>query len=296
VKEADWTRLIDQLGRGDCTPFLGAGACHGILPTAAEMSTRWAADYKYPFVNNDDLARVMQYAAVSAGDAVYVKEKVCDDLGAMAPPDFAGPNEPHALLAEFPIPVFITTNYDDFLVRALKRAGKSPYSAMCSWSAGVDYDHELFDAMAGLRPIPAEPIVYHLHGSMHTPRSLVITENDYLEFLVKIASSQDSEALRIIPSAILSSLTDNPLLFIGYSLQDWTFRVIFHGLLNAIPDVHRRRSVSVQLLPPIHQSMAEAEDLARQYLTQYLDGWSITIYWGTAADFCRELRWRVSGK
>lgn len=293
VQEADWGRLIDQLGGGHCTPFLGAGACVGVLPSGAQLSSRWARTYGYPFRDNRDLARVMQYASIEAGDAVYLKEKVCEYLGSADPPDFGDPEEPHGLLAKFPIPVFITTNYDDFLVKALSAAGKSPNSAVCAWSVGVDYDQDLFESMSGQNPIADEPLVYHLHGSMRKPKSLVLTESDYLEFLVKIASSHDEESLRLIPGSILSALTDKPLLFIGYGLQDWTFRVIFHGLLRPIPDIHRRRSVSVQLLPPVHQTMAEAENRARRYLTQYLEGWRISIYWGTAAEFCRELRQRA---
>jgi hypothetical protein len=293
VEEADWARLIDQLGRGDCTPFLGAGACDGTLPTGPQLSSRWAVTYGYPFADNHDLARVMQYAAVSAGDSVYLKELVCNDLGSAQPPDFDDPGEPHALLAEFPIPVFITTNYDDFLVRALRRAGKNPNSAVCSWFSDAAYDREFFETASGLNPVPAEPLIYHLHGSMHTPKSLVLTQGDYLEFLVKVARANDDEALRLVPSAILSALTDNPLLFIGYGLQDWTFLVLFHGLLRAIPDIHRRRNVSVQLLPQVHRPMADAEDRARRYLTRYLEGWHTSIFWGTATDFCRELRMRI---
>jgi hypothetical protein len=292
VEEADWARLLAQLGRGDCTPFLGAGAC-GTLPSGAELRSRWAAAYEYPFADDGDLARVMQYAAISEGDTIYLKENVCQYLGSAQPPDFDDPAEPHALLADFPIPVFITTNYDDFLARALKVVGKNPNSAMCSWFADADYDREFFETMPGLKPTPAEPLVYHLHGSMQTPKSLVLTESDYLEFLVKITTSHDDEALRIIPSAILSALTDNPLLFIGYSLQDWTFRVLFHGLLRTIPGIHRRRNVSVQLLPPVPQRTKEAEERARRYLTRYLEDWRISIYWGTATEFCRELRQRA---
>jgi SIR2-like domain len=297
VKESDWARLIDQLGQGDCTPFLGAGACHGVLPTGAALSSQWAAQYGYPFADNGDLARVMEYAAASEGDEVYLKQKVCEALLAAGTPDFNNPYEPHALLAEFPIPVFLTTNYDDFLVKALQAAGKQPNSATCSWSSGmdVDYDRALFDTAPGLKPVATTPLVYYLHGSINKPRSMVLTENDYLEFLVKIASTRDSEELRLIPSAILSALTDNPLLFIGYSLQDWTFKVIFHGLLRNISGVHRRRHVSVQLLPPLKGKTAEAEERARSYLAQYFEeNWRISIFWGKAEDFCREIRQRAS--
>ena len=292
MEAADWDRLLAQLGGGNCTPFLGAGACR-TLPTGAEMGRYWANKYKYPFVDQDDLAKVMQYAALYEGDAVYLKEKVCGYLQEGALPDFTDPAEPHALLARFPIPVFITTNYDNYLVRALDQAGKNPRPAICSWYTGAEYDREFFESMPGLNPTPDVPLVYHLHGSMQTPKSLVLTESDYLEFLVKIATSRDDEALRLIPSAILSALTDNPLLFIGYSLQDWTFRVLFHGLLRTIPSTHRRRNVSVQLLPPVHNDDREAQARARSYLTRYLEDWRISIFWGTAEEFCHQLRERA---
>jgi SIR2-like domain len=292
VEEADWARLVAQLNRGDCTPFLGAGACD-VLPTASELGSRWAAQYDYPFVDREDLAKVMQYAAIMEGDSVYLKEKVCDYLRSVDPPDYGNPAEPHALLAKFPIPVFITTNYDDFLVRALGLAGKSPNSAICSWFSAADYDRDLFEATPGLYPTPEVPLVYHLHGRMQNPRSLVLTESDYLEFLVRITTFRDDETLRLVPSAILSALTDNPLLFVGYSLQDWTFRVLFHGLLRSIPGTHRRRNVSVQLLPPVHKDESEVKERARRYLTRYLEDWRISIFWGSTAEFCHELRGRA---
>jgi hypothetical protein len=295
VEEADWARLIDQLGRGECTPFLGAGACDGVLPSGGDMSREWAEAYQYPFTDILDLARVMQYAVMQVGDPIDLKRRVCDFLMSKRPPNFDDTYEPHALLASFPIPVFLTTNYDDFLLRALQRAGKQPNRAMCSWSPGTNYDSDLLASPAGLSPDKNKPLVYHLHGSAHVPRSLVLTENDYLEFLVRITGSHHSADSNIIPSAILSALTDNPLLFIGYSLQDWTFRVIFHGLLSTIPNTHRRRSVSVQLLPPINNGLEETKAKAELYMSRYLGNWNISIFWGTALEFCRQLRERAGG-
>lgn len=301
VEDADWSRLIDQLGRGECTPFLGAGACDGILPNGSDMSLKWASNYEYPFSDNLDLARVMQYAVMEKGDPIDLKREVCQFLLSKTPPDFDDPCEPHALLADFPIPVFLTTNYDDFLVQALQRVGKKPRPTMCSWAAGADFDRGLFASASGPKPgsdeplvyHQDEPLVYHLHGSVHTPSSLVLTEDDYLEFLVRIKVSHQSTDSNIIPNAILSALTDNPLLFIGYSLQDWTFRVIFHGLLSTMPGTHRRRSVSVQMLPPTNDLLDETKAKAERYMARYLEHWNISIFWGTAAEFCRQLRSRA---
>ena len=44
MQEADWQRLTRQLKDGHCTPFIGAGACDGVIDGAAEMSRRLAAD------------------------------------------------------------------------------------------------------------------------------------------------------------------------------------------------------------------------------------------------------------
>jgi hypothetical protein len=296
VEEADWARLIDQLRNGDCTPFLGAGACYGTLPTGVQLSKEWADTYQYPFLDDEDLARVMQYAAVAAGDTTYLKQLVCRRLGdsAARPPDFTDPAEPHALLAQFlRLRVFLTTNYDDFLVQALKSVGRNPRVAVCPWYGSELYNKELFESGPGFDPQPEEPLVYHLHGSLHTPESLVLTEDDYLEFLVNVARGRAEQDRTIVPPAILNALTTRPLLFIGYSLRDWTFRVLFHGLLRAIPDIHRRRHVSVQLLPPVNGSVAEANDRAHRYLTRYMEGRKISIFWGTAAEFCTELRARM---
>jgi hypothetical protein len=293
VEEAEWLRLIHQLRDGECTPFLGAGACYGTLPTGSELSRKWAKDYGYPFADDTDLARVMQYAAVATRDSVYVKQLVCEELGACPPPDFSQPTEPHALLANFPLRAFLTTNYDNFQVQALERVGRTPRQAICPWYDNAPYDEELFKSAAGVNPSADEPLIYHLHGSVSTPKSLVLTEDDYLEFLVNIARAQAEDDRRLVPSSILAALTTRPLLFIGYSLQDWTFRVLFHGLLRAIPDIHRRPHVSVQLLPPVNGSIPDAEKHAYQYLTRYLERWKISIFWGSAAEFCTELQRRT---
>lgn len=293
MEEADWERLIDQLRNGECTPFLGAGACYGVLPTGTALSEEWAATYKYPFTDRQDLARVMQYAALTVGDTVSLKERICREFRTKGPPDFTHTEEPHALLAEFPLPVFLTTNYDNFLVQALTRAGKTPQQAVCPWHEDASDDSELFESVAGIDPKPEKPIVYHLHGSLRNPTSLVLTEDDYLEFLVSIARANAEDDRRLVPGAILTALTTRPLLFIGYGLQDWTFRLLFHGLLRTIPNINRRRHVSVQLPPTADESVSDAEKRAKKYLTRYLEDQKITIFWGTAAEFCAELRKRM---
>ena len=292
MDDSDWDRLIEQLKRGDCTPFLGAGACAGTLPDAATMSREWAGRGKYPFQDDNDLSQVMHYISISdVKDPVTVKERVCADLQEADPPAFNNPGEPHALLAGFPIRVFMTTNYDDFLSKALFLAGKRPKSVICPWYFSAGEPKKM--SVPAARPEVVEPLVFHLHGIYTKPNSLVLTEDDYLEFLTNIAALQGDGDARLIPSVVLDAMTTYPLLFIGYRLKDWTFRVIFHGLLRAQSDVLHRRSVSVQMLPPLNTSLRDAEKLAQAYVARYLEGWRISIFWGTAEEFCSEVRRRA---
>lgn len=289
--ERDWNRLIYQLKNGDCTPFLGAGACAGTLPTGGELSRTLAEEYCYPFDDKHELPRVSQFVATTEGDAVHLKNLICEKLRGIGPPDFTNRLEPHGLLAEFPLPVYLTTNYDDFIQRSLQAAGKKPNVAICPWNGNVAPSNDLFSSESGWDPKPETPLVYHLHGNLTDPSSLVLTEDDYVEFLSNLALNAAGQG-RMLPPSILAALTRRPILFIGYSLQDWTFRVLFHALMKAVPAINLRRHVSVQLKPTIGDSRADVDDVMRQ-LGRYYEDRRISIFWGTAEEFCRELRQRM---
>ena len=117
-------------------------------------------------------------------------------------------------------------------------------------------------------PSPEDPLVYHLHGRLDILESLVLTEDDYLDFLVAI--SQDD---RLLPHPIQKALAGSSLLFIGYRLADWDFRVLHRGLVMAGEQSLRRLSVTVQI--PEHPE-------ANQYLDQYFGAMNVRVFWGTA--------------
>ena len=291
MQERDWDRLIDELNEGECTPFIGAGACSPTLPTAAMLCSEWADRYSYPFEEIADLPRVMEYAAIAEGDHVTVKKRLCRALTEKDSPDFTDHAEPHGLLAKLPLSVYLTTNYDDFMILALEREGKRPRPAICPW-----YERAPLSGVEDLVPRADEPIVYYLHGRCRhnkedSASSIVVTESDYLEFLVNLALDRAADNKRVIPTPVLPSFTVRPLLFIGYSMRDLTFRVIFEGLRRAVPRVQRRQHVSVQL--PLFKGDRAARDRATSYLTTYFGRLDISVYWGTAQDFCTELRGRL---
>ncbi|GAA1016826.1 hypothetical protein Aple_042850 [Acrocarpospora pleiomorpha] len=291
MTEADWERLLFQLKKGASTPFLGAGACAGSLPSGGELSERLATRWGYPFDDKANLTKVTQYGAMKFGESMHVKEQICEELADTGRvPDFTDLREPHGLLAGFPLPVYLTTNYDDFVYQALKASGKDPNVALCPWHAGLVYDEDLFRHKSGWNPEAHAPLIYHLHGRIQDPGSIVITEDDYLEFVFNLAYDRAAETPIMLPSAVLRALTVRSLLFVGYSLQDWTFRFLFNSLLRAVPGINRRRHVSVQLAPNV-DSTAVGE--LQNQVERYYAGWQVSIFWGTAAQFCEKLRERM---
>ena len=125
------------------------------------------------------------------------------------------------------------------------------------------------------------PLVFHLHG--HTlPESLVLTEDDYLRYLAAMASNPD-----LLPAPVQKALTSASLVFIGYRLADWNFRVLLQGLRPTA----LRRSVVV-LKPP--EDSEEKSNKVQEYMDRYYAAMDLRVYWGTAREFCGELRrrWR----
>ncbi len=295
VRERDWSRLVDQLRKGRCLPFVGAGACDGVLPAARDLAEHWAKECEYPFPDRDNLSRVIQYDVVTESDPVTVKERVIAHLQSRLHnhlPDFTDPVQPHALLASLPIPLYVTTNYDDLLQTALEKAGKRPSTAICQW-AREGNAWGTWRRTEELNPHSDTPVVFHLHGAWTHPDSLVLSEEDYLEFLVNLVADHGADDQRMIPKPVLEAFATRPLLFIGYSLQDWTFRVLFHGLKSTISPPRRRRHLSIQL--QVENGDEGERQRAEDYLKKQLDKWDITIFWGTAETFCAELHERLRG-
>jgi hypothetical protein len=280
LTDATWQMLIDRIKTSRCTPFLGAGACFGTLPLGSDIAKAWAQEYHYPLDNPTNLVEVAQFLAVQY-DPLFPKEKILEMFGALKPPDFNAPDEPHALMADLPLPVYMTTNYDDFLVRALKLRYRDARRELCRWNDALKSEPSVFDS--GFEPTVANPVVFHLHG--HTiPESLVLTEDDYLNFLANIARTPN-----LLPPRIQQALDRSTCVFIGYRLADWNFRVLFQGL--------RQRLRYTQIAVLKADGNDDSARRQRDYLNRYYANMDLQVYWGTAREFAADLRerWKNSG-
>jgi SIR2-like protein len=83
---------------------------------------------------------------------------------------------------------------------ALQSRGKESVSEFCRWNklgeaGGLT---SIFDHNTQYMPTAARPLVYHLHGIIDKPQSMVLTEDDYVNFLVALSSNNNiiSPAIR----------------------------------------------------------------------------------------------------
>jgi hypothetical protein len=281
LDEENWETLLTNMEAKRCTPFLGAGASTPPLPKAKDLALMWAKQYNYPLENQTDLASVTQYLRIKFGDPFVVKQKIKTHFKSFAPPDFSGKAQIHALLADLGLPIYLTTNYDDYMEQALKRIHRRPVSEICRWNTWIrNHCGSIFDKKAnpGFELNEEEPVVFHLHGLIDYPESLVLTEDDYVDFLVSMGE-------QLIPEGVQGALAEKSVLFLGYGLADWNFRVLFRTVARYLERSLIPVHVSVQLLPPPPEKEAAVLD----YLNKYFGELKIRVFWGTCQQFAAEL-------
>lgn len=243
------------------------------------------------------------------GDVIRPKELIYRDFGpSMKAPDFSSPDtsdDPHRILAELPFPIYITTNYDDLMWRALRsRRDKDARKELCRWNDAISISQiSAFDPNA-LPASPANPIVFHLYGHTEFLESLVVTDDDYLEFLISVSKDQSARMNRMIPSRIERAMNGASLIFLGYRIDDWDFRVLFHLLLSYRQSSSRMR-VAVQIAPNQGQAKEEQQEevekkleVYQAHLARYFQSKNLKIHVSlqTCQDFAKDLRdkWRSS--
>ena len=195
---------------------------------------------------------------------MFPKHVIAQEFKNKDQPDFSREDSPHGILADLNLPIYITTNYDNFMFDALKTRQKDPERELCRWSAELDQMLKWQQIQPVLSPasIPSakRPFVYHLHGYLEIPESMVLTENDYLDFMIRL-HEKDSPML---PPQITIALATNALLFVGYSLADWNFRVLFRSIFSSISSM-TNLIIAVQLRP----KDVKSEEDAIRYLGKY---------------------------
>jgi hypothetical protein len=298
----DWNSLLDNIEWGKCTPFIGAGACHPPLPLAEGLAEgllrRWGGHCPLSSEDQKDLSNVAQFLTIRMGvgwPQTRIAELIRSAYDARQHGFDDDPTEPHRVLADLPLPLYLTTNYDNLMIQALKRKKPKAKQSFARWTGKLLKEEKSeFDKKEYL-PTIDEPMVFHLHGHIQEEEgkrayeALVATEDNYLDFLVKAAVELGTkcQGRLILPMQVRNALTTTTLLFLGYGLKDVNLRVILRWLVAPLTPSEKRTSVAVQFDGP-------GQNL-RDYLEEYFHSdmpWK--VFWGTTREFLAELDRRRS--
>ncbi|MEP3427051.1 MAG: SIR2 family protein [Roseibium sp.] len=220
------------------------------LPLGSELSRLIALETSYPGSDTSNLSKVAQYAdEVSVGRRYLLKfleakffSKLNQDY------ESAFGQFLKSIDAEHIPKLIVTTNYDCLIERALESRG-IPYLAFGHLKAGTKGGRlfccdSLSEQENGLRRLTRAKLddliedrmledrppvlIYKMHGTAAhlfegsgelTCDPVVLTENDYIDFLA-------ANLIHEIPTDVLTILRQSTLMFFGYALEDWNFRVL----------------------------------------------------------------------
>lgn len=316
--------VVRSVERGRCIPILGSGMTDWLVGTRKDLARSWAREYHYPLHlgYHDDLPQVAQYLSVTA-----TTDQVREDLGAFyrnrlkagfphvvrGAVDGVGrarldeilvdvwrsestnvPGEPHRVLARLPCRIFVNAQPTSLLRVALEAEGKRPREHFCAWNRRAidEWPVSPFAADRSYVPSVDEPLVYHVFGTLEHPESIVISEDDYFEFLTVTAEQPD-----LMPIQVTEAIAESSLLFLGFGLQDWDVRVLLRTLINReVAEALGQRFKHVAAEIDDHEGARSQED-AREYLRQYFGRFRqppIDIFWASVESFCEalELAWQ----
>lgn len=321
-EEALWSRVtshialkrgFDRRERSRCTPVLGPGLAAHLFGSDSSLANRWARQHDYPLAayHQDHFPRVAQYLKVQRLGEEEVKleywDQLHESLRSRFPEVLTGsdlilddmieelwdrqlkdePDEPHNILAGLPFTCYVTTSPTSVLETALRHQGRRPQVEFYNWRHERSQDRPRRDDNY---PSYEEPVVFHALGHFAEPDSLVLSEDDYFSYLINFIRYWSED----VSSGVYQALTDASLLFLGFRMFRWDFRMVFHSLLSQGERRVRDKypHVAAQLSPAegAFLNPAAARDyLAKYYGGQNLDEIKLDIFWGEAADFLGKL-------
>ncbi len=315
--ERAWKKLLTSIEDRRCTPVIGPDLAKSVIGSRRKIAKILADKHYFPLSLQDrtSLRQVFQYLDVEyKGDRDFLldqfeeilKKHFIDrysyelqgtgdsrDLDQLLS-DFgvrnmkANPDEPYRVLAELPFPIYVSTNLNGVLSEAIRRYpendGREPREEWFSRTPKQSGPKQ----RATPTPTVKKPLVYYLFGRLSEPESVVLTEDDYFDFLIKASLEKHD-----ISSHVSAALTGDSLLFLGFRMHQWDFRVLWRSIMalqGSNSSLPQRTSVAVQIDPDDDVTLDPKR--AKKYLEKHFSQKKIDVFWGTTEEFLKELRER----
>jgi hypothetical protein len=288
MKERHWISLVTSVRHGQSILVLGpeipAGSAGGAAsgPDASSFAEALTAALAAELeednrrVSGATLAAVAQQYEDAEGFGPNALRALAQKF--YKSPRFV-PSEVHAALAALPFSLILTTCQDDLLAQALRDAGKDPIVQRYHLRGDKRDNPEFL-----LSSSPQTPLVYHLFGDAQEPGSLVLSENDLLDFLVAIVAERPP-----LPNSLIRALkrVGQSFLFVGFGIRHWYLRVLLKVLVRAL-ELHRTGSaIATEPLRGLSESDRE------QTILYYQRGTRIELEDTDTSAFLSELAQRL---
>jgi hypothetical protein len=160
---------------------------------------------------------------------------------------------------------------------------------LCFWAGeetGIAPEHQLDDKFV---PTRETPLVYHLFGLEKYPRTMVLSEDDFLEFLVQISRGIDAHR-PLLPLYLGDALRSNSLILLGYRLYDrfrlrdrkWPGNALF-GLVIQLD------ATKAVIMNNEDDTRAQRQAKYLSYLSEYFRDSDFRVDWGETDTFVQKL-------
>lgn len=209
--------FLDDLVKGRVLPIVGAGLSkNAITPGNAKMPL-W-----------DDLGKLMSdemkdypfsggLDAISAYSHEFGRTRLVERMSDLLMVHSAKPGKPHEAFCGLPFSLVCTTNFDFLLEHQYQKSSR--------FCRPIIDEEQL--SIAGR---DSDVVLLKLHGDLHHPQRLVVTEDDYSRFL---------DSYPLLSTYLANLLISRTPILIGYSLDDPDFRQVWQVVNDRLGRLRR---------------------------------------------------------
>lgn len=204
--------LLDDLLHARWLPVIGAGMSRNAVVPAGDSIPLWKD-------LGDLFGREMQsydptgpVDAMSAYEQEFGRPKLVEKLIELLLIDRAQPGETHAAFCSIPFDIVCTTNFDFLLERQ--------YDSSPRYCRPVIDEDQL-----SINVQESSVLLLKLHGDLHHPNRLIVSEADYDGFL---------STFPLLATYLANLLITRTPVFVGYSLEDPDFRQIWRVVTDRL--------------------------------------------------------------
>jgi hypothetical protein len=290
IKERHWNSLITSVRLGRCVLVLGPEIPARVDLNPSNSTEDWVT-FPSALANHlrNELAQDGRTVTISTLAAVAQLYEDAEGFGPAALRSAAAqfiksvqlpmPSE-YQSLAKLPFPLIITTCQNNVFDNALREAGKETLAGRYNFRGDRRDNPEL----TGIGS-PEVPVIYHMFGDAEEPLSLVLSENDYLDFLSAVVAERPP-----LPNSFKRAVQrlGQQFLFVGFGVNNWYLRVLLKVIVRSLELNRTGSTLALERLDGLSETERE------QTILFYQRGTRVEVYDEDLETFLVELSRRIS--